>query len=176
MGPIAEDLAEASGLGAIVNSDGGFYSQIRGMVAALWMSRQRNVLFLLVGGLISVVGVTAYAQVRLNAWNGPFYDALAHKKVPQFMQQLIVFAVLAGVLLASMSRKRGSTRNRNWSCAKVWSSTCSAAGCRRFAPSACRTPARSAPIPISEFKRTPASHGTDDRPRHRPPAVDVAAL
>ncbi len=100
MGPTAENSAEASGLGATVNSDGGFYSQIRGMVAALWMSRQRNVLFLLAGGLISVVGVTAYAQVRLNAWNGPFYDALAHKKVPEFMQQLIVFAELAGVLLA----------------------------------------------------------------------------
>ncbi len=83
-----------------VRSDGGFFSQVRGMIAALWASRQRNTIFLLVVALIAVVGATAYAQVRLNAWNEPFYDALAHKNFSEFAQQLIVFAELAGVLLA----------------------------------------------------------------------------
>ena len=45
------------------------------------------------------MGATAYAQVRLIAWNQPFYNALAHKDMPVFIGQLGVFAVLAGVLL-----------------------------------------------------------------------------
>src|SRR5271169_2789411 len=81
-------------------SGGGFFSQIRGMVAALWRSDQRNMILFLSAALIAVVGATAYAQVRLNAWNEPFYDALAHKNFSAFVQQLIVFAELAGVLLA----------------------------------------------------------------------------
>ena len=83
-----------------VSSGGGFFSQLRGMIAALLASQQRNTIFLLVVALIAVVGATAFAQVRLNAWNEPFYDALAHKNFPEFVQQLIVFAELAGVLLA----------------------------------------------------------------------------
>jgi putative ATP-binding cassette transporter len=70
------------------------------MIAAVWASRQRNTIFFLAVALIAVVGATAYAQVRLNAWNEPFYDALAHKNFSGFVQQLGVFAELAGVLLA----------------------------------------------------------------------------
>ena len=81
-------------------SDGGFLSQVRGMIAALGSSPQRNRILFLAGALIAVVGATAYAQVRLNAWNEPFYDALAHKNFFGFVQQLIVFAELAAVLLA----------------------------------------------------------------------------
>jgi ABC-type uncharacterized transport system fused permease/ATPase subunit len=78
----------------------GFFSQVRGMIAALLASRQRDTLFLLGVGLIAIVGATAHAKVRLNACNEPFYDALAHKNFPKFVQQSIVFAELAGILLA----------------------------------------------------------------------------
>src|SRR5271166_2303640 len=98
--PMAGKSVEATGGGTAVRSDGGFFSQVRGMIAALWASRQRNTIFFLVVALIAVVGATAFAQVRLNAWNEPFYDALARKNFPEFVQQLIVFAELAGVLLA----------------------------------------------------------------------------
>lgn len=97
---MAGKSVEASGGGTAARSDGGFLSQIRGMTAALSASRQRNTIFFLVVALIAVVGATAFAQVRLNAWNEPFYDLLAHKNFPEFVQQLIVFAELAGVLLA----------------------------------------------------------------------------
>ncbi len=97
---MAGKSVEASGGGTAVRSDGGFFSQVRGMIAALWASRQRNTIFFLVVALIAVIGATAFAQVRLNAWNEPFYDSLAHKNFPEFVQQLIVFAELAGVLLA----------------------------------------------------------------------------
>src|SRR5215472_5163707 len=76
------------------------FSQIMRMSAALLASRERNTLLTLAGGLIAVIVATAYAQIRLNAWNQPFYDALTHKDVPEFVRQLGVFAVLAGVLLA----------------------------------------------------------------------------
>ena len=77
----------------------GVYVQIKGMVLALWTSRQRNRIFMLSGALVAIVGATAYAQVRLNAWNQPFYNALAHKDIPVFIQQLGVFGALAGILL-----------------------------------------------------------------------------
>jgi vitamin B12/bleomycin/antimicrobial peptide transport system ATP-binding/permease protein len=96
---IAEDSAPRTGPETAVRLDGGFFAQIRGMIAALWTSRQRNTLVLLAFGLIAIVGASAYAQVRLNAWNEPFYDALAHKNLPEFFQQLIVFAELAAILL-----------------------------------------------------------------------------
>jgi vitamin B12/bleomycin/antimicrobial peptide transport system ATP-binding/permease protein len=76
-----------------------FLSQVRTMAAALWASRERAKLSLLGLGLVSVVGATAYSQVRLNAWNQPFYNALARKDMPVFIEQLGVFAVIAGVLL-----------------------------------------------------------------------------
>ena len=89
-----------SGAAAVDRSGGSFFSQIRGMISALFMSQQRNVIFFLSAGLVAVVGATAYAQVRLNAWNEPFYDALAHKNWSAFLKQLVVFAELAGLLLA----------------------------------------------------------------------------
>ena len=43
------------------------------------------ILFLSVA-LIAVIGATAYTQIRLNAWNEPFYDALTHKNFPAFVR------------------------------------------------------------------------------------------
>ena len=74
-------------------------SQLIGMTAALWASRQRGKVVLLLVALVAVVGATAYAQILLNAWNQPFYDALSRKDVSAFVAQLGVFAELAGVLL-----------------------------------------------------------------------------
>ncbi|OLS44652.1 hypothetical protein BV509_10075 [Rhodovulum sulfidophilum] len=54
---------------------------------------------LLVAALVGVIGLTAYMQIRLNAWNEPFYDALTRKDMAAFVAQLGVFAALAGVLL-----------------------------------------------------------------------------
>ena len=78
----------------------GVFSQIIGMASTLWVSRWRYKMLLLAGGLIAVVGATAYAQVRLNAWNRPFYNALADRNVSAFIEQFGVFAILAGILLA----------------------------------------------------------------------------
>jgi putative ATP-binding cassette transporter len=75
------------------------FSEIERMAAAFWRARERTYLLLLSGALIVVLSATAYAQIRLNAWNKPFYDALTHKDWAAFIEQLAVFAELAGVLL-----------------------------------------------------------------------------
>ena len=75
------------------------WSEVMVMASAFWASRQRNKLLMLAAGLVVVVGATAYAQIKLNAWNGPFYNALTRKDMPAFIKQLGVFAELAGILL-----------------------------------------------------------------------------
>ena len=74
-------------------------SEVMGMASVFWTSRQRNRLLMMAAALIAVVGATAYAQVKLNAWNRPFYNALTRKDVAAFVEQIGVFAVLAGILL-----------------------------------------------------------------------------
>ena len=74
-------------------------SEVMGMASVFRTSRQRNRLLMMAAALIAVVGATAYAQVKLNAWNRPFYNALTRKDLPAFVEQIGVFAVLAGILL-----------------------------------------------------------------------------
>lgn len=76
------------------------WRQLGTMVRAFMANPERYKLFLLAGGLAVVIGGTALAQIWLNAWNRPFYDALAQRNLAAFMDQLGVFAVIAGVLLA----------------------------------------------------------------------------
>jgi vitamin B12/bleomycin/antimicrobial peptide transport system ATP-binding/permease protein len=73
--------------------------QVRMMSHTFWDSPQRNKILLLGLALVVVIGTTAFGQVRLNAWNQPFYDALSHKNLHGFLAQLVVFGLLAGGLL-----------------------------------------------------------------------------
>jgi len=78
----------------------GLVPQLGMMLRALWAASVRNVLVLLATSVFLVIVVTAYGQIRLNRWNKPFYDALSHRDVRQFLVQLGVFAIIAGALLA----------------------------------------------------------------------------
>jgi vitamin B12/bleomycin/antimicrobial peptide transport system ATP-binding/permease protein len=62
-------------------------------------SRQRTKILLLGVALVAVIAATAFTQIRLNAWNRPFYDALARKDLHNFVVQLAVFCIIAGALL-----------------------------------------------------------------------------
>lgn len=73
--------------------------QVRALFGALAGSLGRKKLLLLAVGLVAVIGATVIAQLRLNDWNKPFYDAIAHKDIGAFGIQLLVFAVIAGSLL-----------------------------------------------------------------------------
>jgi vitamin B12/bleomycin/antimicrobial peptide transport system ATP-binding/permease protein len=76
------------------------FLEVGRMGSAFWAARERNTLLMLTAAIIAVCGATAYAQIRLNAWNRPFYDALTHKDLPSFVRELGVFAIIASILLA----------------------------------------------------------------------------
>lgn len=63
------------------------------------VSPERKQLGLLVLGVVVVVSGVAYMQIRLNAWNEPFYDALSARNFTAFLSQLTQFTVIAGILL-----------------------------------------------------------------------------
>ena len=74
-------------------------NQLHSLVAALMSSANRRPILFLMVGISVVVGATAIGQVRLNAWNKPFYDTVAQKDVASFLIQLLTFAVIVSVLL-----------------------------------------------------------------------------
>src|SRR5260370_1554166 len=65
--------------------------QLREFLIALWLSPGRHSLALLIIGTVFVICATAAAQVGLNAWNRPFYEAIAERNFPAFLNQLLVF-------------------------------------------------------------------------------------
>ena len=77
----------------------GLVHQLREFLVALWLSPGRRSLALLLIGTVFVICATAAAQVGLNAWNRPFYEAIAERNFPAFLDQLLVFAVISGCLL-----------------------------------------------------------------------------
>jgi vitamin B12/bleomycin/antimicrobial peptide transport system ATP-binding/permease protein len=95
----AAQARTAEALAAAALTKDSLFTEVARLAAAFWASRERNQLLLLAAGLVAVVAATAYMQIRLNAWNRPFYDALTHKDIPQVISQLRVFAELAVVLL-----------------------------------------------------------------------------
>ena len=95
--PLKNTSSPAAGADAAVNPS--LWSEIRRTGALYWASGERRRLLMLAAGIFVVIAATAHMQVRLNAWNQPFYDALTRKDVPEFIGQLGVFAVLAGILL-----------------------------------------------------------------------------
>ena len=77
----------------------GLMHQFREFLVALRLSPGRRSLALLIAATLFAVGATAVAQVRLNAWNGPFYEAIAQRNFSAFLYELLVFAAIAGGLL-----------------------------------------------------------------------------
>jgi putative ATP-binding cassette transporter len=93
--------------------------QCHEFLTALWLSPGRHSLALLTIGMVLVVGATAAAQVGLNAWNRPFYEAIANRNLPAFLYQLLVFLVIAGGLLTlnvvqAWLREMIKLKSREW--------------------------------------------------------------
>src|SRR5260370_8537360 len=77
----------------------GLVHQCRVFLIALWLSPGRRSLALLIIGIVLVICATAAAQVGLNAWNRPFYEAIAERNFPAFLDQLLVFTFIPRCLL-----------------------------------------------------------------------------
>jgi len=80
-------------------SGDGVVAQLMSLGRALGGSPSRRQLSLLAAGIVFVVCANAAAQIRLNRWQGAFYNALEQKHIPAFAHQLLVFAVIVAVLL-----------------------------------------------------------------------------
>jgi vitamin B12/bleomycin/antimicrobial peptide transport system ATP-binding/permease protein len=74
----------------------------RRLLSTLRYSPHRMQLILLGIGLIAVVIAYMVGQVRLNTWNGSFFDAVEQKNVPEFGRQLLVFLGIVAFLLVLM--------------------------------------------------------------------------
>jgi putative ATP-binding cassette transporter len=75
------------------------YSQLALLLRAMIGSGRRRQLALLFLGIVVVICLNAVGQIRLNAWQREFYQAVEQRQFPEFMRQLAVFAVIAGSLL-----------------------------------------------------------------------------
>ncbi|MGH6898483.1 MAG: ABC transporter ATP-binding protein/permease [Geminicoccaceae bacterium] len=89
------------------------------LARALATSRYRSRLGLLAAGIVVVICANAAGQIRLNSWQGAFYDAIEQKHVAAFTTQLLVFAVIAGGLLVlvvcqTWLREMINVRLREW--------------------------------------------------------------
>src|SRR5271157_5460981 len=93
--------------------------QFREFLIALCLSPGRQGLALLTTGTVLVVCATAAAQVGLNAWNRPFYEAISARNFVAFSYQLVVFAAIAsGLLVLNVTqawlREMIKLRSREW--------------------------------------------------------------
>ncbi len=77
----------------------GLFRQVGLIVRAIAGSGVGKALIGLIISLVIVIGATAYMQIRLNAWNKPFYDSLSRRDLHDFLVQLGVFFAIAGILL-----------------------------------------------------------------------------
>jgi putative ATP-binding cassette transporter len=97
----------------------GVVPQLLSLVRALATSRYRSRVALLAAGIVVVICANAAGQIRLNVWQGDFYDALEQKHVPAFANQLLVFLVIAGGLLVlvvaqTWLREMTNVKLREW--------------------------------------------------------------
>lgn len=73
--------------------------QVSVLLRAVHRTPGRNSLYLLAVIIVIVIIMTAVMQVRLNAWNQPFYDAIERRDFNEFLRQLGVFLMIAAALL-----------------------------------------------------------------------------
>lgn len=69
------------------------------MLRALGASTHRNTLALMAGGLVAVILINTLVQIKLNAWQGSFYDTLVKRSLSALGHELIIFLVIVSVLL-----------------------------------------------------------------------------
>jgi vitamin B12/bleomycin/antimicrobial peptide transport system ATP-binding/permease protein len=77
----------------------GLLRQLGLILRALYASPVGKTLLLLALGIVAIIALTTFGQLRLNVWNKDFFDALSRRDMRDFLYQLGVFFVIAGVLL-----------------------------------------------------------------------------
>jgi putative ATP-binding cassette transporter len=70
------------------------------LLRASWRSRHRPRLVLLAAGIAAILAANMLGQIRLNQWNGSFFDTLQERNLASLGHQLLLFFAIVGVLLA----------------------------------------------------------------------------
>ena len=78
----------------------GALRQLGVLLRALRQSRYFRPCTLLAIGIVAVICLNMVGQVRLNAWQGDFFDALEQRQLQELLHQVLVFLVIIAVLLA----------------------------------------------------------------------------
>jgi putative ATP-binding cassette transporter len=92
---------------------------LRAFLVTLWSTKGRHILSLLTIATVLVICATTVAQVRLNAWNRPFYDAIQERNLSAFAHQSLIFVLIAGTLLVlnvaqAWLREMIKLKSREW--------------------------------------------------------------
>lgn len=77
----------------------GVVNHVRTLIGLYAGSAGRTRLVSLALLMLIVIGMAAVMQLRLNAWNRPFYDAIERRDFDAFVFQLAVFGAIGTVLL-----------------------------------------------------------------------------
>ena len=80
-------------------ADESVFAQLSSLLSALYASRYRGRLALLALGIIIVLCANVVGQIRLNVWQGDFFNALEQHNLSIFGSQLMVFGVIVVALL-----------------------------------------------------------------------------
>ena len=116
--PNARSLFQAP-LGQNQAPGAGVLHQLMSLLRALKASPHRRRLALLAAGIVVVICANLVGQVRLNIWQGDFYNALERRQLEVFLNQLFVFVVIiAGLLTLVVAetwlRQMVEVRMREW--------------------------------------------------------------
>ena len=95
----SEEIVSATASDAEEAAHSGLVPQLGMMVRALSASPVGKTIIALMAEIFLVVVATTYGQIRLNRWSKPFYDALSRRDFRDFLYQLAVFFLIAGILL-----------------------------------------------------------------------------
>jgi putative ATP-binding cassette transporter len=100
-------------------ADPSLLAEVGPFLQAVASSPYRGKLGLLAGGIVVVVCLNALFQIRLNVWQGAFFDAIELRDLAGFGWQLLVFGVIVGVLLVlvvaqTWLQEMSKVRLREW--------------------------------------------------------------
>lgn len=98
---------------------GSVWRQLASLSATLRAPPHRRRLAWLAVGIAVAICVSMVGQVRLNAWQGDFYDALEQRNLGAFLDQVLVFLVIVAGLLTlvvaeTWLREMLEVRLREW--------------------------------------------------------------
>jgi len=75
-------------------------AEILALTKGLWRSHYRVGAVMLASGILLMLIGNMFGQIRLNDWNGAFFDAIAKRNIHELGHQLLIFTAIVAVLLS----------------------------------------------------------------------------